>query len=157
MTRIIGAVVVVRAFGRLLVKDAVRVHAVALRPIVLEEDLDGISHLGMHRRAEQTKMLPLRRSFLQSRKSVVGVFAIDRLAINAADLVLVRFEVHLRILIEGHPHHLVHAHRGIVPINFIYGDVIGAGFSFRSCEGSTTSDQQKDTRRHQYCTILFFH
>src|SRR5438045_9456719 len=66
MTRIIGAVVVVRAFGRLLVKDAVRVHAVALRPIVLEEDLDGISHLGMHRRAEQPQMLRLTRSFLQT-------------------------------------------------------------------------------------------
>ena len=110
-----------------------RMHAVALGSIVLEEDLDGVLDLGVQGGAQKSKMLPLGRALLERGEGAVSVFVIDGLAIDPADLVLIGFDIHLCILVERHIHHVVHAHGGVVPINFIDSHVVGAGFALGFC------------------------
>ncbi len=91
---VVGTVIVVGTLGIFFVEDSVGMHAVALSPIVLEKDLDGVADLGMHRRAEQSKMLPLWRALLDGGKTRIGVFVINRLAIDPANSVLTFFGPH---------------------------------------------------------------
>src|SRR5437773_2343591 len=102
-------------------------------------------------------MLPLRGALLEGTEASVSVFVIDRLPIDAADLVLAVFNVHLRILVEGHAHHLVNAHGSVVPLNFIYSDVIRAGFVFRA-RGRRNGQSSKEHKGTKDCKLtLLFH
>src|SRR6266700_580910 len=102
-------------------------------------------------------MLPLGSTRLQLGEFGVGVFAIYRFAIDPADLVLVGFDIHLRHFVEGHAHHLVGAHGSVVPLNFIYGDVIRTGFAFRAC-GRRNGQSSKEHKGTKDCKLtLLFH
>ena len=102
-------------------------------------------------------MFPLGRTLLKRAESAIGVFAIHGFAIDPADLVLVGFDIHLCRLVERHAHHLVQAHGGIVPVNFIYRDVIGAGLAFRAC-GRCNGQSSKEHKGTKDCKLtLLFH
>src|SRR5258708_8361939 len=64
MSRVVGAVVVVRTFRRLFIEHSVRMHAVTLGPIVLEEDLDTVSDLAAEPAPHQSTILPPSRTLL---------------------------------------------------------------------------------------------
>ncbi len=132
-------------------------HAVALRPIVLEEDLDGISDFCVQRRAKQSEVLPLGRALFESGERAVGVFVINGLVIDVADLVLARFEIHFRVLVGRHAHHLVHAHGGVVPVDFIDGDVVSAGFTFSAGQSGGKREGGENTHHRENCRKVFSH
>ena len=107
-----GAVVVAGALGILVIEDAVRMHAGGMGGVVLEDHADGVAHFGAQDRPENSGMLPLRRARLQLGEGLVGVFAIDGLAIDGADAMRTLFGEDFGIALELHAHHLVHAVRG---------------------------------------------
>src|SRR5450432_3494775 len=104
-------------------------HAVALGAVVLEENLDGVADFGVEGGAEHTEVFPLGGARFELGERGVGVFAIDGLAIDVSDLVLVGFEIHFGIFVGGHAHHVVFTHGGVVPVDFIDGDKVGASFA----------------------------
>ena len=104
-----GAVVVVRALGVFFVEDAMRMHAVGVGSVVLEEDLDGVADLCAQNRSHQAEVLLLRRARLEMGECGVGVFAIDGLLVDAADVVGASFGKAPGDGVEFHPHGLIAA------------------------------------------------
>jgi hypothetical protein len=51
-----GRIVIVRPFRILGINDAVGMHAVGMRRVVPEDDLDGVAHLRVKDRAHQTEI-----------------------------------------------------------------------------------------------------
>jgi hypothetical protein len=121
-----GAVVVRGALGALGVEDPVRVDAVRLGGVVAEHDLDRVADLGLEDRAEHPEVLPLGRPRLEPRERPVGVLAIERLLVGAADPLRAAADEHVLVVGERRARDQVAPLRRVVPADLVRGDVVGA-------------------------------
>src|ERR1700719_184124 len=106
-----------------------RMHAERMGAIVLEQDLDGISDLGMQNRADDAEILVFRLAFLEFLKSFVGIFAVDGFEVFGADAVRPTLSMHLGETLEGLAGHVIDTMRRIVPLHFVGCDIVGANFA----------------------------
>jgi hypothetical protein len=59
----------------------------------------------------------------------VGVLVVDGFLVDAADVVGAGFNEAFGDVVEGHTHGLVAAGGSVVPLDFVVGDIVGAGFA----------------------------
>src|SRR5579862_9448103 len=121
-----GIVVVVGAFGVLLIENSVWMHAVGVGGVVSEEDLDGVAYFGAQDRPHEPEILFVGGTRLERAERTVGIFAIDRLFVDATDAMWSGFGVALLQLVKGLAHRFVATGRSVVPVQFVGGDVVGA-------------------------------
>jgi hypothetical protein len=113
---------VVRALGGFLVEHAVRMHADRDRRVVLELDGDGVADLGADDRPENAEALVAGFRRLERR---VGVFAVDRLVVFAADvLVALRDEHFLQARERLAGDRVVRVRRRVIPDELLGRDVV---------------------------------
>src|SRR5215469_14426879 len=121
-----------RAFGVLLVEHAVRMHAYGEGQIVLEDNVDRVSHLGPEQRAQIAEMLPFFRARFELSESRVGVFTVEGLLHHLTDLVRPHRNPKPLRVAKGLAGDLIDATRRIVPYHLIGLDVIGSRLSGRT-------------------------
>ena len=90
-------------------------HAVGMRGVVLEDDLDGVADFGAQDGTEDAGGLPLCRPGLKVGKGFVGIFVIQRFAIDTPNAMRAALDKDFRVALELHAHHLVNATRGVTP------------------------------------------
>ena len=104
-------------------------HAVGARGVVLEHDLDRVADLRAQDRSQQAKVRVLRRARLPRGERRVGIFLVDRLAIDPPDVIRSRLCVRHRRSLERFARRAgrhVDVERSVVPIHFFRRDVVGA-------------------------------
>ena len=75
----------------------------------------------------------------------VGIFAIQRFAIDTPNAMRAALDKDFRVAIKLHAHHFVDAAGGIVPVHLVRGNVIRANFrSLRLPETSGNGQQDYD-------------
>src|ERR1700722_2383871 len=108
-----------------------RMHAVGVRGIVLEDHANGITDLGPQNRTDNSGGLPLCRPWFKAAKGLVGIFAVQRLAIDTPNAMRAALDKDFRVAIKLHAHHFVDAAGGVVPFDPVPSYVGGAGLRWR--------------------------
>ena len=122
-------------------------HAVGVRPVVFEYDLDGVPNFGAQYRPQNSQMLPLRGARLQGRERSIGVLAIHRLTVYEADAMRTAFGIDLLHGRKRLAADLVDAAGCVVPFQLIGGHIVSVRLGrLRASRRSRDSDGQ----RHGY-------
>src|ERR1700722_15624856 len=108
-----------------------RMHAIGVRGIVLEDHANGVADLGPQNRTENSGGLPLCRTRFKASKGFVRIFAIQRLAIDTANAMRAALDKDFRVAIKLHAHHFVDAAGGVVPFDLVRSYVVGADLRWR--------------------------
>ena len=124
-----GPIIVVGAFGVFAVHNSVGMHAVRMRGIVLENDFQSVADFATQHGTDDAEILFVGSARLYGGKRGVGIFAVDRFFVDAAQAVRAGFGVQLFDLVEGMAHGLVAAGRRVIPDYFVGGDEVGAGLA----------------------------
>jgi hypothetical protein len=129
-------------------------HRKRVRRVVLEHHANRVSYFGAQDWTKEPEMFPFRRARLQGCEGLVGILAVQRLAIGGADPVWAALGEHLRISHKVHPHHFVDAGRRIVPVHFIGGYVIGMNASGRFFLWEHRNSKQANCQRREKTTLM---
>jgi hypothetical protein len=124
-----GAIVVERALGVFLIKDAMGVYAGRELDVVLEYDLDGIPYLGMDNRAEHAQVLPFGVRLLESGEALIGVFTVEGLVIHLADAIRTILDEDVGLVVEWLASDPILAIRLVIPVDLVGRDVVGTGLA----------------------------
>ena len=100
-------------------------HGEGMGGIVLEHDPDGVAHFRAQHRAEHPEMLPLRWARFQRGEGLVGVFAVEGLAVGPADAMRSALSEDFGVAHKRHAHHLIDAEWSVVPVHLVGSDVVG--------------------------------
>jgi len=104
-------------------------HTERMRGVIFEHDFDGVAYLGTENGPKDPQISIVGVALFQGCEGAVGVFAVDGLLVDAPDAMRSRLGVSLLQVIEGMAHGFISSRRGIVPSNFVGGNIIDASFS----------------------------
>src|SRR5579863_4433072 len=120
-----------------------RMDAVRARGLVLEDHLDFVADFGMNDRTENPKIFVARRSTLERLERSVGVLAVNRFAIGAADMVRVVRRIRALHLVERPAGHLIDPAWSVVPRDLVGRNVVRSDGSVSQSHG-----RLRDTKRN---------
>src|ERR1700690_436271 len=106
-------------------------HAVGMRRVVLEDDTDRVAAFGAQNGTENASVFPLGSARLELGEGRIGVFAIKSFAIDGADAMWPSLGKYFGVPLELHAHHFVDAAGGVVPLDFVGRDIVGADLRLR--------------------------
>src|SRR5215475_2064040 len=137
-----------------------RMHAVWTRGIILENYFDGIAHLGLNQRPENSEVHPAVAPELQRPETGVGILAKTCFTIYGRVCIQFPFRVGNVLEVEFLPCYLVRMGWRVVPIDFISCDVVVADspamlrFGFIGAERSKRKhDAEEDERTRDAAQI----
>src|SRR5262245_51839184 len=110
--------------------------------VVLEFDNDRVADLGVNGWTEHAEMLPLRRHWFQLGERGVGVLAVDRLAVHAANAIVATLHVYVGLVIKWLAGNLVETRGRIVPLYFIRRDEIAARLTWRGLTSANPAEYE---------------
>src|SRR6476469_1002831 len=99
-------------------------HGVWVCPVIFEYDPDGVTDFASHERTENSEMLPFSIAWLERRERAIGVFAINRLAIDMTDSVATRRDVVKRNSLERSLRDSIFSLRHIIAVDLVSCDVV---------------------------------
>src|ERR1019366_1294528 len=146
------SILVQGTLGTLVVEHAVWMHAEGVRSVVLEDHPDGVTDFRSQNGTENAGVFPFGSARLELGEGRIGVFAVESLAVDGADAMRPSFSKYFGVPLELHAHHFVDASGGIVPLDFVSGDVVGANFrrGIRLSCLSHTLNGKRYYRKHQH-------
>src|ERR1700689_4252783 len=104
-------------------------HAVGVRGVVFEDDFNCVADFSVQDGAEDALIRVFGRARLDLGEGGVGVLVVDSFFVDAADVVGAGFNEAFGDVVERHAHGFVAAGGSVVPLDFVGGDVVGAGFA----------------------------